>query len=75
MNLAASFQVSPDQIDHVFSQFVGRGGTSLGREQVMPYVIFQHFGHETVDAAPHISYLQLANIWMIVNVGGRPDTG
>jgi hypothetical protein len=51
------FQVSPYEIDQVFGEFDRRSRSLFRREQVKPYVVFEDFGHQTVDAAANVRQL------------------
>jgi hypothetical protein len=50
----ASLQICPYEIDKVFGQFDRRSRSLFRREQVKPYVVFEDFGHQTVDAAANV---------------------
>ena len=50
----ASLQICPYEIDQVFGQFDRRSRSLFRREQVKPYVVFEDFGHQTVDAAANV---------------------
>jgi hypothetical protein len=50
----ALLEVRPNEIDEVFGQLVRRRGAVIGSKQVQTYVVFEHFGHETVDPATDV---------------------
>ena len=70
MRPTCSFQVRPHQFNHVLSQFVRICRRPFGRQQMQPDVVFEHFGHKTVDTAPDVRK-QHENVRAIVLGGER----
>ena len=74
MRPTCSFQVRPHQFNHVLSQFVRICRRPFGRQQMQPDVVFEHFGHKTVDTAPDVRK-QHENVRAIIGCGERALDG
>jgi hypothetical protein len=46
----SSFQIGADEVDEVFAEFGGEGGVAV-LEEVEADVVFEHLGHQRVDAS------------------------
>ena len=67
-------EVGPNKIDQVFGKLVRRSGALIGGKEVQTNVVFEHFGHETVDAATDIRQ-EHENVRAIIACGERALDG
>jgi hypothetical protein len=61
-------EVRPDKINEVFCKLVRRSGAFIGGEEVQTNVVFEHLGHETVDAAAHVCQ-EHENVRAVIIIG------
>ncbi len=64
------FEISPYQVNHVFGEFLRRCRTSCVRQEMVPDMIFEDFGHETGSAASR-GCQSHQNIGTVVPVSGQ----
>jgi hypothetical protein len=67
-------EVCPNKIDQVFGKLVRRSGALIGGKEVQTNVVFEHFGHETVDAATDVGQKH-ENVRAIIGCGERALDG